>query len=175
MLPDSILPTPEDDIARILADYEKRLSHLERLENFESDIGARVFNSANISIPDFAVTTLTFDSERFDTDAIHSATVNPGRLTARTAGKYVIVGHVAFATNAIGDRQVGIRLNGITDIGVDSRRPISLFTTQFSVPAIYELSVNDYVELRVFQNSGGALNVVASGNISPEFSMMKVG
>ncbi len=32
MLPDSILPTPEDDIARILRDYERRLSHLETLE-----------------------------------------------------------------------------------------------------------------------------------------------
>ena len=32
MLPDSILPTSEDDIARILANFEKRLSHLEILE-----------------------------------------------------------------------------------------------------------------------------------------------
>ncbi len=32
MLPDSILPTPEDDIARVLRNYEKRLSHLETLE-----------------------------------------------------------------------------------------------------------------------------------------------
>ncbi len=32
MLPDSILPTPEDDVARILRDYERRLSHLETLE-----------------------------------------------------------------------------------------------------------------------------------------------
>ena len=32
MLPDSILPTPEDDIARIIKNFEKRLTHLEILE-----------------------------------------------------------------------------------------------------------------------------------------------
>ena len=32
MLPDPTLPTPEDDIARILKNFEKRISHLESLE-----------------------------------------------------------------------------------------------------------------------------------------------
>jgi hypothetical protein len=35
-------------------------------------------------------------------------------------------------------------------------------------------AVNDYVECFVQQNSGSALNLVASGNFSPEFSMVRV-
>ena len=43
MLPDSILPTPEDDIARVLRDYERRLSSLERLED---SLGWSLFESS---------------------------------------------------------------------------------------------------------------------------------
>ena len=42
-------------------------------------------------------------------------------------------------------------------------------------PTLYELAVNDYVELVVYQSSGGALNVVSSGNHSPEFMMVYQG
>jgi hypothetical protein len=38
----------------------------------------------------------------------------------------------------------------------------------------YPLVVNDYVEAVVRQTSGGALNVLALGNQSPEFMMARV-
>jgi hypothetical protein len=42
------------------------------------------------------------------------------------------------------------------------------------VTALYDLAVNDYVELHVRQNSGISLNVAASSNYSPEFMMTRV-
>ena len=42
-----------------------------------------------------------------------------------------------------------------------------------SIATIYELAVDDYVELLVRQNSGGALNISTKSNQSPEFSMIK--
>ena len=58
----------------------------------KTDIGARVYNDANISIPDNTETAVTFNTEEWDTDTIHDPSTNPERLTAKTAGKYL--GHV---------------------------------------------------------------------------------
>ena len=178
MLPDSILPTPEDDIARILRDYEKRLSHLETLEGGGGgfEIGARVFNNANISIPNAANTTLTFNSERFDTDSIHNVGVNPSRLTANTAGKYIIKAQVEWARVAgLGFRQMVLVLNGITNIGAERWHPPANELVWNNISTTYELSVTDYVEIVVHQTSGGPLDSFAGPNIAPEFMMQKIG
>lgn len=134
--------------------------------------GARVFNSANISIPDSTNTTLTFDSERFDTDTIHSTSSNQGRLTATTAGVYIITGHVTWAANATGYREVFIKLNGTTTIAESTHNANVGATTHQSIATIYKLAAADYVELRVNQTSTAALNVTTNGNFSPEFAMM---
>jgi hypothetical protein len=44
-----------------------------------------------------------------------------------------------------------------------------------TVVSPYSLAVNDYVECVVWQTSGGGLNILANGNYSPEFSMVRVG
>ncbi len=176
MLPDSILPTPEDDIARVLANFEKRLSHLERLEGSGLGLGARVFNNANISIPNNAATFLTFNSERFDNDNIHDIAVNTDRLTVRTAGIYVISGSVRWAANATGFRLLRIHLQAINQSLASSvHLNAGAVITDQTISTIYELVVGDFVQLRVQQNSGGALNIEVASQYSPEFSMVKVG
>ncbi|KKL75014.1 hypothetical protein LCGC14_2059110, partial [marine sediment metagenome] len=81
------------------------------------DIGARVTNSAAITLTTTTDTGLTFDQEDYDTDTIHDTGSNTNRLTATTAGKYIITGAARFAANATGTRRLGIRLNG-TDFKV---------------------------------------------------------
>jgi hypothetical protein len=136
------------------------------------DIGARVFNDANISIAVSGLwTALTFNSERYDTDNMHSLTVNTGRLTSRRAAKYFITGHVEWAVSANLDRTIGIRLNGATRIGEHNTESFATYEVIQSVATIYDLGVGDYVELFVFQNSGAALNVLVNPYHSPEFSI----
>lgn len=139
-------------------------------------IGARVYNSANISCASGAAVALTFDSERYDTDTIHSTTTNTSRLTATTAGKYQIGGSLFFANNTTGARGLQIQLNGATAIAI-VRIPTVGGTDvpALQISTVYDLAANDYVELVAYQTSGGALNVSASGNQSPEFWMYKVG
>src|SRR4051812_49348432 len=48
------------------------------------------------------LTTVLFDAERFDTDAIHDNVTNTSRLTCQTAGIYVITADLSFASNATG-------------------------------------------------------------------------
>lgn len=130
----------------------------------------RVYNSANISIPNGTLTALTFNSERFDSDTMHSTAANTGRITFTTAGGYDVGCGVAFAANATGQRDCSIRLNGTTPIAYDARAAApATVDTVFCISTFYEFAAGDFIEVYVFQNSGAALNVRASGNISPEF------
>ncbi|KKL07858.1 hypothetical protein LCGC14_2581790, partial [marine sediment metagenome] len=138
-------------------------------------IAARVFNSGNLTISTATDTALTFDSERFDTNTIHSTSSNTSRLTVKTAGKYSIWGNVSWGINTTGFRQVWIRLNGSTAIGVVRKAQSESDAIIMQVSAPYDLAVDDYVELVVHQNSGGALNVEAASNHSPEFGMSRIG
>ena len=143
------------------------------LPNHSWCIGARVYNVSAISIDHDTVTALTFDTERFDTDDIHSTSSNTGRLTCVTAGKYLITANLGFGSNATGRRFAGIRLDGATYIAADSKPAANGDTTWFSLSTIYDLTATQYVEVLVYQNSTGALNVINFGNASPEFSMIR--
>jgi hypothetical protein len=140
-------------------------------------IGARVYNSANIACASSADTVLTFNSERYDTDTIHDTAANTGRLTAKTAGKYHIAGSVMFAANGTGARGISIRLNGTTTVALVRVPAVGGGTdvTALTIDTVYDLALNDYVELVAYHTSGSSLNVSASGNFSPEFAMHKVG
>lgn len=139
-----------------------------------SSPAARAYHNANQSIPDATDTVVALNSERFDTDTIHDLAVNNSRLTCKTAGKYLIMGNVFWAGSATGSRFLRVRLNGTTLIA-EIRNSSSAGGDSQIAPTLYDLAVNDYVEMVVYQSSGGALDVLASGNFSPEFSMVKVG
>lgn len=51
---------------------------------------------------------------------------------------------------------------------------IALILT-LSIGTVYDMSANDYVEVVVLQTSGGALNLEAQANHSPEFSAVRIG
>jgi hypothetical protein len=139
---------------------------------------ARVYHNAAQSVANATLAALAFNSERFDTDTIHDNATNNSRLTCKTAGLYLITGSLAFNTAATGNvRAAQIRINGATDIAAQYIPPIGggALATIISVATLYVMAVNDYAQLMVYQDSGGALNVNAAGNYSPEFAMVKVG
>lgn len=131
----------------------------------------RVFNSANISHTTTATDQfLTFNSERFDTDTMHSTASLTGRIVFTTAGKYLVGGDIEFAANATGQRGIGIRLNATTYIAAGPLvNAAAAGTTRLTIVTYYQFAAADYVELAAYQSSGGVLNVVASGNYTPEF------
>jgi len=139
------------------------------------DIGARVYNNANISIPDATITTLTFNTERWDTDTIHEGVTNPARLTCKTAGKYIISANVRWAGNATGLRILYLYYNGTDEIGKEVRVNLTTDAISQTLTTIYELAVNDYVTIAVAQNSTGALDVTYTAKYSPDFMIQRVG
>ena len=139
------------------------------------DIGARVYNSANQIIGNASWTNLTFDSERYDTDTIHSTSSNTDRLTAARAGKYIIIAQVKFAASTVGMRGIRFLLNGATGISYLTRDANATAVDRLNLSTIYNLAAGDYVTVGVYQSSGGNLDVIAAGNETNEFMMQRIG
>lgn len=137
--------------------------------------GARVGNGINLSIPHNTWTTLTFNTQTYDTDTIHSTTVNPSRLTCKTAGKYLIIAHCVFDSNATGTRKILILHSSGPNIDYYLVDAQSTDRTGLLVSTLYPMAVNEYVEIEVYQNSGGALNILQLSRYSPDFMMQRVG
>lgn len=160
-------------------DYVDLSGHV-ATEPFDAHLGnsaCRVYNNADQVIGTGAWTVLTLNSERYDTDGIHDTVTNNSRLTCKTVGIYAICANGVFAANATGSRYVGIRLNGATYIGRTGggANATAGHGTDLMVATQYQFAVNDYVEMMVYQNSGGNLNSTAYGNICPEFMMARIG
>lgn len=123
------------------------------------DVSARVTKSAVESISNGTETALAFDQEDFDTHAQHDNSTNNERLTCKIAGKYLITASAQFAANGTGQRFAWIRHGGSTKLAGTGQDAGASEQTRLSVSTIYELAVGEYVEVTVWQNSGGALNI----------------
>jgi hypothetical protein len=123
---------------------------------------------------------LAFDGEDFDTDTIHDPTTNNTRLTCKTAGKYLVVGHAYFEGNVTnsnnGDRYLWITKNG-TNMAETAQPAMHgpNNETAICVSTILTLAVNDYVELRAWQDSGSPIRIKAAAGWSPVLSMIWLG
>lgn len=104
---------------------------------------------------------VSWNLEEWDNDAIHDNATNNTRLTCKTAGKYGVWANIHWATNASGSRGLGVVVNGIA---VHSFNNPAASTIDPATGAYCELqlAVNDYVEIQVYQNSGGVLNVAST-------------
>lgn len=122
---------------------------------------ARVFNSVLISVVNTTNTLLTYDSEQFDTQAMHSTVTNTGRLTVATGwgGQYECGASGNWGANFTGYRQLGLRINGTTQIIDDIVNPTAVagYCSQ-SASALYVFVAGDYVDSFCSQSSGGNLN-----------------
>lgn len=137
----------------------------------------RVYHGANQSIANNLFTALTFNSERYDTAAMHSTSVNPTRITIPAAGIYSIGGNVSFQAHATGYRGLGIRLNGTAYLASVLVPAVlgGVVGTEIDIAGNYVLAANDYIELMVGHTAGVALNVMLAPNYSPEFWATRLG
>jgi hypothetical protein len=116
------------------------------------------FRSTNQSISNNTLTAVSFANELYDTDTMHSNTVNPTRVTFTTAGTYVVTFVAVWNKNAVGNRVAEIRKNGTDVLAYESKLHggADLFVGH-SLVVQDEFVATDYVEGLVLQTSGGAL------------------
>lgn len=144
----------------------------------QPDLWARVYNSGNLTIPTATPTALTFDSEREDAYGFHSTVSNTSRLTIPTGlnGLYILLANCEFDNHVDGDRQIRLVISGGTEVGRTARWPkTGVYNTMYIAAALYWLTAGQYAEAQVYQNRGGDLDVMAVGNYSPEFCILRVG
>lgn len=123
-----------------------------------TDISCLVYHSVDQAIPNNTYTTLTFDSEVYDTDGMHDPAVNPSRLTIQTAGKYMIWATGAWEAHGTGDRLVQIRSNGTRLEALNQVRSAAMGNTINGAIQVVALDVGDYLEAEVRQTRGGWLD-----------------
>lgn len=116
-----------------------------------------VFNSAVQSITNNTLTALTANSEFFDNAAMHSTSTNTSRITATTAGRYEVCAAVNWAASATGERLLEFFVNATTRYGAGVY-PAPATVAQTVGSRTITLAAGDYVECRVRQISGGALD-----------------
>jgi hypothetical protein len=130
--------------------------------------GAIVYNNgSHQSISTSTQTILDFPGEAFDTNNMHSTSVNNSRFTIPAGVTAVrITAQVVFAANATGQRLVIFLKNGGEsfpgNVYFDGPAAIDGYKTiaNLSTPVL-QVVAGDYFQIEVFQSSGGPLLVVA--------------
>ena len=104
----------------------------------------RCKNSTGQSLTSGANRLLTFDSEDFDTDSMHSTATNTGRITFNTAGIYIVSLFVALTGSV--NCNVWIEFSGTRIATTNPNSSGSGYNTQ----TLYKFAANDYIEAYVF-------------------------
>lgn len=122
----------------------------------------RLRRSADQTIANNTVTAVQFTTEDYDTNTMHDNATNNTRVTIKKTGYYLLTHQVYFQLNATGERESWVRKNGggaryawIRQTSASS----SLNSVLSGSDGPILLSAGDYVELVVYQDSGGNLNV----------------
>jgi hypothetical protein len=153
---------------------------VENIKFLANPPSCRVYHNAAQSITNNSVAVCSFNSERWDTDSMHSTSVNTSRITINTAGLYIVTFHIEFesASNYTNTAAV-IKMNGTTDLGQQYRVEGNGVTIvpRHSVATVYKFSAGNYVEGLVFQiNAGGsARNLTSTAQFSPEMTATWIG
>lgn len=119
----------------------------------------KVSRAATQNVTNATLTTVTPDTLYWDNNAFWNATVNPSRLTFRTAGLYLVLAYIQWSTNGNSYRKLSFIKNGSESIGDLISWPTSEGPTdQFALTMEY-FHAGDYVEVKLHQNSGSTRTV----------------
>jgi hypothetical protein len=139
-------------------------------------VACKAVRTTDQSIPNSTNTNVLFTAEDYDTDGMHSTTINSDRITipAGLGGLYEVKAACRFTTNTTNRRFWAIQKNGTTNIefvqvpagsgGGGVAQALSLDV---------QLAAGDYVNLQVFQDSGSTISV--EGAVPCFLSVRRVG
>ena len=122
--------------------------------------GCSLNNTTTQNVTSPGYTAITWSTELFDTDGYHSTVSNTSRITIPSGkgGYYQVNGSIRWDGNdSPGSRLITIYKNG-TLFQISALQPNSIDPTQ-NIQAIMYLVATDYVEIYVYQNSGGTRTV----------------
>lgn len=106
-------------------------------------------------------TSLTVNAAFANTATGQTGTRLNTAVVFRQPGFYALAAGAYWASSATGYRRVGFILNDTTEIGQDSANSIGALAMGQTASIAYKFSQWDFVEVRVRQTSGGALDLTA--------------
>jgi hypothetical protein len=127
------------------------------------------------SIPNDDETRIVFNSVDYDHGGLLNLAADQGRFTVPVAGTYLLVGSAGWASNGAGRRSLGFVINNNAYAGYQTDVPFGTATTWQNFSRIVHLNAGDFVEIRGYQTSGGALNIEDHEGISPIMSVQWIG
>jgi hypothetical protein len=136
-----------------------------------STFAGAAITGANATITNNTLTTLAFNAETYDTNAFHDNSTNNSRITIPSgkAGYYLVTATGQWDVNAVGRRELYIAKNGTLTASCEVTASATAYPTpSFSYPL--SLSVGDYLEVKLYQGSGGNLTF-----FGPLFSVSYLG
>jgi hypothetical protein len=136
----------------------------------------QAYNTNHLTIANNTLTTVTLNTENYDTDTMHSTSSNTGRLTFNQPGTYIVTFVCAWNKHVTGDRIAQIRKNGVDILAYESKRSSANsadLIVGHCITVEDDFIATDYVEARVQHTSGGNL-LLLSESYSPFFSAVRV-
>ncbi len=123
-----------------------------------NDHGVKLRLAADQSIPNTTVTKLSWDVVEFQRGSIYSG-ANPTRLTAPVTGKYRVITNIEWKSNSTGERTSGVTLSaGGVRMDFQSQGSINGGGNLSGTGLIF-LNGGEYLEVHVYQSSGGSIKV----------------
>ena len=129
--------------------------------------------AANQTISTSTITTIDWDTNDTSRGGI---TESAGTITVASAGTYLVTYSVIFDTNSTGIRFAWVELSGGRRCGQDNKDATSAFQTYLNGTCVLNAAASDTFTIRVFQTSGGNLDVVSIANsITTELQVVRMG
>ena len=147
----------------------------EELKRKVQSISVSAWRTTSLTVPNNDIIEVPFTETLW-----HRGTLwvigEPTRLTAPKAGVYSMTAYAQIQANDTGRRETNIRLNGTTVIAEMTRDNLGAsILIRISLTTEHVMDAGDYVEMRVYQNSGGDLTI--RGDLDPyrcRFTMTKI-
>lgn len=141
-----------------------------------TDHSFRLRKNSSQSVPNAIFTPLTFDQESFDTDNLHSLSVNTERVTftAAVVGKWVFTASAHFGGNSNGQRIFRIEKNG-GPLSAVVAAPPGANNHGVGVACVIDVAAGDFMNVTVYHDgTGGSLPVGALGHGDTYFDGIRV-
>lgn len=143
-----------------------------RLDVLEDYASCKAIRSSTVSIASGSEVVVSWNSEEYDYGDFHDNATNPSRLTIPENGIYLISGYAAFAAT-VTTSAIRFRVDGSG--GQFFYVPGSVTTFgEVGASTILKLNASQYVEMLVFQSSGGAKNLTHGVSFFAIHQLMKV-
>ena len=128
------------------------------------------------TIPNNAETAVSWNAEIHDVGEYHEATIQPTWILVPTGlgGTYNIYASVEWAASGTGLRRIGIFVNSV-EIAQTLQPTISGGQLSLFASTSYILAEGDVVTIKVYQSSGGDLDIVRTDPRTPIFGIDLLG